>query len=144
MNKATFLIVSVILLAGAQALTLDMQHDHNCEDWLSPWYNFPDTITFTTKSGGNNYAACAGTYEKQGIVVNHAPIWLSTDLQDKRILFMNPDGRWVITAEHYLGGFLKELGNSETGFKAYGGFHSATNINYDVMQTTWKNYDISA
>lgn len=94
-----------------------------------------DRFIKLTKKGSDDYADCAGTYVIDPVVlVNGYPIYIG--LNGQRFIFKNPDGHFGITANQYLGMFLKEENE-----KSWGAFHASTNSVFNLKDSTWKSYN---
>ena len=89
------------------------------------------TVTLTTKAGQSDYAACAGTYNFDGI-------------RNGKLSFMKVGG------DRYLGWNGKHWGISNPKqwpfiltSQNWGAFHASTNGDVGIGQSGWKSYDIS-
>jgi hypothetical protein len=90
-------------------------------------------MTFTLKSGGNNYADCLGTYALDTRVLNGFPIYVNA--AKSRFLGYHPSGGWVITGTQWLSEVLALQGS-------FGGFHWNGPGGQDPTDT-WVNYEVS-
>ena len=137
----TLLILLAILSFGTQ--TLKLEHDYRYDDWLSPYYKFPDKIVITAKPGFPDPKKFAGVYEKGPVIVNHGPVWRFKNPDFPKILVVNPKGKWTLIGASYLPQILTNIAQTEDGLKPVAGAHISTNANFNPLETTWKYFTVS-